>query len=88
MKIALLVEKQFHQKPKPQERLHSSPLLPKQLALEDISPKWASRLREENLPTYMSLTRLQWRSELLKTSKCVVQMKTTHYLLKITLVFQ
>jgi hypothetical protein len=72
MKIALLVEKQFHQKPKPQERLDSSLLLPQQLTLEDISPIWASRLKKENLPTFMSSTWLQWRSELWKTSKCVI----------------
>jgi hypothetical protein len=72
MKIALLVEKQFHQKPKPQERLDSSLLLPQQLTLEDISPIWASRLKKENSPTFMSSIWLQWRSELGKTSKCVV----------------
>jgi hypothetical protein len=72
MKIALLVEKQFHQKPKPQERLDSSLLLPQQLTLEDISPIWASHLKKENLPTFMSSTWLQWRSELWKTSKCVI----------------
>jgi hypothetical protein len=72
MKIALTVEKQFHQKPKPQERLHSSLPWPEQLTLEDISPIWASRLKKENLPTFMSSRWLQWRSELRKTSKCVV----------------
>ena len=50
MNIALAVEKQFHQKPKPQERLHSSPPWPEQLMLEDISPIWASRLKKGNLP--------------------------------------
>jgi hypothetical protein len=72
MKIALVVEKQFHQKPESQEQLHSSLLLPEQLTLEDISPIWASRLKKENLPTFMSSIWLQWRSELQKTSKCVV----------------
>jgi hypothetical protein len=38
MNIALTIEKQFHQKKKPQERLDSSLLLLKQLTLEDISP--------------------------------------------------
>jgi hypothetical protein len=54
MNIALTIEKQFHQKKKPQERLDSSLLLLKQLTLEDISPIWASRLKKENLPTFMS----------------------------------
>jgi hypothetical protein len=72
MKIALVIEKQFHQKAKSQEQLHSSLLLPEQLTLEDISPIWASRLKKENLPAFMSSTWLQWRSELGKTSKCVV----------------
>ena len=46
-----------HRKLKPQGQLHlsSSPLL-QQLTLEDISPKWASRLKKENIPTFMSLT--------------------------------
>jgi hypothetical protein len=72
MKIALTVEKQFHQKPKSQQRLHSSLPLSEQLTLEDISPIWASRLKKENLPIFMSSRWLQWRSELRKTSKCVV----------------
>jgi len=72
MKIALTLEKQFHQKRKPQGRLDSSLPLPKQLTLEDISPIWASRLKKENLPTFMSPRWLQWRSELQKTSKCVI----------------
>jgi hypothetical protein len=66
-----IVEKQFHQK-KTQERLDSSLLLPKQLTLEDISPVWASRLKKENLPTFMSSTWFKWCSELRKNSKCVV----------------
>lgn len=72
MKIALILEKQFHQKPKPEERLHSSLSLPEQLTFEDISPIWASRLKKANLPIFMSSTWLQWCSELRKTSKCVV----------------
>ena len=72
MNIALTLEKQFHQKAKSQERLDSSLLLLKQLTLEDISPIWASRLKKGNLPTFMSSRWLQWRSELRKTSKCVV----------------
>jgi hypothetical protein len=64
---------------KPQERQHLSPPPPQpeppslqQLTLEDISPKWASRLKKENIPTFMSTTWLLWRFELQKTSKCVV----------------
>jgi hypothetical protein len=72
MNIALTFEKQFHQKGKSQERLDSSRLLLKQLTLEDISPIWASGLKKENLPTFMSSTWLHWCSELRKTSKCVV----------------
>ena len=63
---------------KPQERQHLSPPPQpeppslQQLTLEDISPKWASRLKKENIPTFMSTTWLLWRFELQKTSKCVV----------------
>jgi hypothetical protein len=71
MNIALTVGKQIHQKKKPQERVDSSLLLLKQLTLEDISPIWASRLKKENLPTFMSSTWFKWCSELRKTSKCV-----------------
>jgi hypothetical protein len=70
--IALTVEKQFHQKARQHERLHSPLSLPEQLTLEDISPVWASRLKKENLPPFISSTWLQWCSELRKTSKCVV----------------
>jgi hypothetical protein len=41
------------------------------LRLEDISPKWAGRLKGE-LPTFMSLTWFKWYFELKRTSKCVV----------------
>jgi hypothetical protein len=53
------------QKQKPQGQLHlsSSPLL-RQLTLEDILPEWTSRLKKENILTFMSLTWLQWRFEL------------------------
>jgi hypothetical protein len=53
----------------------SSPLLPEhqqQVVLEDISPIWASRLKKENLPTFMSSNWWKWHSELQKVSKCVV----------------
>jgi hypothetical protein len=72
MKIALILEKQFYQKPKPKERLHSPLSLFEQPTLEDISPIWASRLKIANLPIFISSTWLQWCSELRKTSKCVV----------------
>ena len=72
MKFALTVEKQFHRKAKQKERLHLPLSLLEQLTLEDVSPRWASRLKKENLPTFMSSTWFQWRSELHKTSKCVV----------------
>ena len=71
----------LHEQPrltrKPQERQPLSPPQPElpslqQLTLEDISPKWASRLKKENIPTFMSTTWLLWRFELQKTSKCVV----------------
>ena len=64
MKNALLIEEQLnHRKQKPQEQ---------QLVLEDISPIWASRLKKENLPTFMSWTWMKWRFELQNASKCVV----------------
>jgi hypothetical protein len=64
MKNALIIEEQFnHRKQKLQEQ---------QLVLEDISPIWASRLKKENLPTFMSWTWMKWCYELRKTSKCVV----------------
>ena len=77
MKNALIIEEQIHQKQKSQEQLHlSTPPLPpgqqQKLVLEDISPIWASRLKKENLPTFMSLTWMKWRFELQNASKCVV----------------
>jgi hypothetical protein len=41
------------------------------LGLEDISPKWAGRLKGE-LPSIMSLTWFKWYFELKRTSRCVV----------------
>ena len=73
MKSALVLNEQFRWKQKAQELfLKSPPPLPQELTLEDISPNWASRLKKENIPTFMSLTWLQWRFELQQTSKCVV----------------
>ena len=72
MNIALTVEKQFHQRPKLLKRYDSSLSLLEQITLEDISPIWASRLKKENLPIFISSTWLRWCSELRKTSKCVV----------------
>ena len=64
MKNALIIEEQLnHRKQKPQEQ---------QLVLEDISPIWASRLKKENLPTFMSPKWWKWRFKLQNASKCVV----------------
>jgi hypothetical protein len=65
MKSVLMRDEQSRRK-----QLHI--LLPPQLSLEDISPKWALRLKRENIPTFMSPTWLRWRYELQKSSKCVV----------------
>jgi hypothetical protein len=73
MKSALMLDEQSCRRQKPQEHSHISPQSPLQeLTLEDISPKWASRLKSENIPIFMSPTWLRWRYELQKTSKCVV----------------
>ena len=62
---AHIIEEQFnHRKQKPQEQ--------QKLVLENISPIWASRLKKENLPTFMSPNWLTWHYELQKESKCVV----------------
>jgi hypothetical protein len=66
----LMLDEQSCQKPKMQEHSHIS--LPQELTLEDISPKWTSRLKSENIPIFMSPTWLRWRYELQKSSKCVV----------------
>ena len=74
MRTRLIREGQLRRKQRSQEQLCLStshlpllPHLPQQLTFEDISPKWASR---ENIPTFMSLTWLQWRFELQRSSKC------------------
>ena len=76
MRSPLILEGQLRRKQRSQEQLCLStsqlPHLRQQLTLEDISPKWASRLNSENIPTFMSLTWLQWRFELQRSSKCVV----------------
>jgi hypothetical protein len=83
MKNMLIIEKQIHhQKQKQEEQLHLPPLTspltlrpPEQqqkLMLEDISPIWASRLKKENLPAFMSPKWWKWHYELQKASKCVV----------------
>ena len=78
MRSALMLHEQSRLTRKPQERQHLSPPPQpeppslQQLTLEDISPKWASRLKKENIPTFMSTTWSLWRFELQKTSKCVV----------------
>jgi hypothetical protein len=73
MKSAPMFDEQPRQVSKLQEHSHiSTPSLPQELTLEDISPEWAMRLKNENMPTFMSPTWLQWRRELKKSSKCVV----------------
>ena len=76
MRSPLVCEGQLRRKQRSQEQLCLSKSqlshIPQQLTLEDISPKWASRLNNENIPTFMSLTWLQWRFELQRSSKCVV----------------
>jgi hypothetical protein len=73
MKSALMLDEQSCRRQKPEEHVHISPQSPLQeLTLEDISPKWASRLKSKNIPIFMSSTWLRWRYELQKTSKCVV----------------
>ncbi len=73
MKSALMLDEQSCLRESPQEHSHISPQLPPQeLTLQDISPKWASRLKSENIPTFMSPTWLRWRFELQRTSKCVI----------------
>jgi hypothetical protein len=73
MKSAPMFDVQSRQVSKLQEHSHiSTPSLPQELTLEDISPEWAMRLKNENMPTFMSPTWLQWRRELKKSSKCVV----------------
>jgi hypothetical protein len=70
MKSAIILDEQSHQKLKLQGHPRMSP--PQEQTLEDISPKWAMRLKNENMPTFLSPTWLQWRHELKKPSKCVV----------------
>jgi hypothetical protein len=73
MKSAPMFDEQPRQVSKLQEHSHiSTPSLPQELTLEDISPEWAMRLKNENMPTFMSLTWLQWRYQLQKASTCVV----------------
>jgi hypothetical protein len=65
MKSALTFGEQSRQVSKLQEHSHiSAPSLPGELTLEDISPEWAMRLKNENIPTFMSPTWLQWRYRL------------------------
>lgn len=75
MKSTLILDEQSRQKLRPQEHSYVSHLLSptaQELKLEDISPRWAMRLKSENMPIFMSLTWLRWRYELQKTSRCVV----------------
>jgi hypothetical protein len=52
MKVAPMFEEQFHRKQDSQQQLHLSPPILKELTFEDISPDWASRLREKNKPLF------------------------------------
>src|ERR687892_2888055 len=74
MKSTVILDEQSR-KWRPQEYSYISHLsspATQELTLEDISPKWAMRLKSENIPSFMSLTWLRWRHELQKQSKCVV----------------
>lgn len=42
------------------------------LTLSNISPKWARRLGEQQLPAPMSITWLRWWFEIISPPKCVV----------------
>ncbi|HEU4824226.1 MAG TPA: hypothetical protein VFS97_12440 [Nitrososphaeraceae archaeon] len=70
-------QQRIHQRQEHHEQLYL-PLLPPRpeqhqpVVLEDISPIWASRLKKENLPTFMSPNWWKWHYELQKASKCVV----------------
>ena len=70
MKSGLMTYEESRQISKLQEHSHIS--TPSLLTLEDISPKWALRLKNENMPSLLSPTWLQWRFELQRSSKCVV----------------
>jgi hypothetical protein len=73
MKSALMFDEQSRHVSKLQEHSHiSAPSLPQELTLEEISPEWAMRLKNENMPTFLSPTWLQWRYQLQKPSTCVV----------------
>jgi hypothetical protein len=74
MKSGLILDEQSRQKSKPQEHSSISHLSSptQELTIEDISPKWAMRLKSENIPTFMSPNWLCWRYELGKSSKCIV----------------
>ena len=73
VKSALMLDEQPCRRQNTQEHSDISPQLPPQeLTLQDISSKWASRLKSKNIPTFMSPTWLRWRFELQQTSKCVI----------------
>ena len=46
--------------------------LREKLTLSDISPEWAGRLGEQQLPTPMSITWLRWWFEIINPPKCIV----------------
>jgi hypothetical protein len=73
MKSALMLDEHSRQKSKLPEHSHiSTPPSLQELTLEDISPKWAICLKNDNIPTFMSRTWLQWRYQLQRASTCVV----------------
>jgi hypothetical protein len=68
MRSKFIINDQIHRN----QDLNECLLSPPQLALEDMSSKWAARLRKEELSSFMSLTWLRWYSELRRASECVV----------------
>ncbi len=43
------------------------------MSLSDISPTWATRLKEKQSPLFLiSLARLRWLSEIIHPKKCIV----------------
>jgi hypothetical protein len=61
------MQEQYHQ------IRHHSQQQKQQLSLSDISPIWASRLKEKQSPLFLlSFTRLLWLFEIIHPKKCVV----------------
>jgi hypothetical protein len=75
MKSALILNERSCHNQKPQEQLFTSITTSITTTTTDIRgylAYLASRLKKENMPTFLSLTCLRWRYELQKSSKCVV----------------